>query len=103
MIAIILTYRFDDVKVMILFTFIFFFSYTVSAVRIFFRDSFFLPKQRRELFETSDLISNFGGILGLFTGFSLFSLAEIIYFIAKPLIQSFQKKPEDENQEVIET
>ncbi|KAL3273914.1 hypothetical protein HHI36_015341 [Cryptolaemus montrouzieri] len=69
-------------------------NYTVSAVRIFFRESYFLPKQRRELFETSDLISNFGGILGLFTGFSLFSLAEIIYFIAKPLIQSFQKKKE---------
>lgn len=79
-------------------------KYTVSAVRIFFRDSFFLPKQRRELFETSDLISNFGGILGLFTGFSLFSLAEIIYFVAKPLIQSFQKHPEANQQpQVVET
>ncbi|KAK9883366.1 hypothetical protein WA026_001539 [Henosepilachna vigintioctopunctata] len=77
-------------------------NYTVSAVRIFFRDSFFLPKQRRELYETSDLISNFGGILGLFTGFSLFSLAEIIYFIAKPLIQSFKKSEDVDDPETTE-
>lgn len=66
-------------------------DYQVSAVRIFFRDSYFLPRQKQELYETSDLISNFGGILGLFTGFSLFSLAEIIYFVAKPIILNIRR------------
>jgi amiloride-sensitive sodium channel len=37
--------------------------------------------ERKGLYGISDLISNFGGLLGLFTGFSLISLFEILYFL----------------------
>lgn len=37
--------------------------------------------ERKELYGVFDLISNFGGLLGLFTGFSLISAVEIIYFL----------------------
>ncbi|RZC37262.1 ASC domain containing protein, partial [Asbolus verrucosus] len=34
----------------------------------------FMILERNELYGVSDLISNFGGLLGLFTGFSLITL-----------------------------
>lgn len=67
--------------------FIVFFSFHASAIRVYFKKSYFLPLERSELYGLSDFISNVGGVLGLFIGFSLFSVAEIIYFIAiKPIV-----------------
>lgn len=41
----------------------------------------FIPSQRNELYGITDFIANCGGLLGLFTGFSLISLVEIFYFV----------------------
>ncbi|KAJ3647274.1 hypothetical protein Zmor_024797 [Zophobas morio] len=51
-----------------------------SVLQIYFKEEQFKTMERNELYGISDLISNFGGLLGLFTGFSLISLVEIIYF-----------------------
>ena len=42
-----------------------------------------------------DMVSNFGGILGLFTGISILSVAEIFFWIARSIIKkcSDWKKP----------
>ncbi|XP_068913456.1 pickpocket protein 28-like [Tenebrio molitor] len=53
-----------------------------SVLDIYFKEEQFMTKERHQLYGTSDLISNLGGLLGLFTGFSLISLAEIIYFLS---------------------
>lgn len=46
--------------------------------------------ERRELYGTIDLVANFGGLLGLFTGFSLLSLVEIAYFCSLRLFCNFR-------------
>ncbi|KAK9883368.1 hypothetical protein WA026_001541 [Henosepilachna vigintioctopunctata] len=66
-------------------------GYQASAVQIYFKTPFFLPNQRNELYGPTDFISNFGGIMGLFTGFSLFSIAEMIYFASVRLIENKRK------------
>lgn len=53
----------------------------------------FIPISRSELFSTTDLVANCGGILGLFMGFSLFSLAEIVYYCTlRPMALYFLKR-----------
>ncbi|RZC42105.1 ASC domain containing protein [Asbolus verrucosus] len=56
-------------------------DYSYSVLTIYFKVEHFRPMERCELYDLSDLISNFGGLLGLFTGFSVISLVEIIYFL----------------------
>ncbi|XP_063917674.1 pickpocket protein 28-like [Zophobas morio] len=51
-----------------------------SLMHIYFKDEQIRTLERNELYGTSDLISNLGGLLGLFTGFSLLSIIEILYF-----------------------
>lgn len=53
----------------------------VAKLSIFFKFDQFLTSQRNELYGPTDFLANFGGLLGLFTGFSLLSLVEIIYFL----------------------
>ncbi|XP_044256790.1 uncharacterized protein LOC123006401 [Tribolium madens] len=52
-----------------------------SIVSIFFKAEQFKTLERNELYGVCDLIANLGGLLGLFTGFSLITLVEIIYFL----------------------
>lgn len=49
-------------------------------ITAFLQSTEFIPITRSELFSITDLIANCGGILGLFMGFSLLSLAEIVYY-----------------------
>ncbi|XP_056641252.1 pickpocket protein 28-like [Diorhabda sublineata] len=57
-----------------------------STLLMYFKKSNVETKERRELYGFSDLISNFGGLIGLFTGFSILSLIEMIYFLTlRPL------------------
>ncbi|XP_057659148.1 pickpocket protein 28-like isoform X4 [Diorhabda carinulata] len=57
-----------------------------STLLLYFKKSNVETKERRELYGFSDLISNFGGLIGLFTGFSILSLIEMIYFLTlRPL------------------
>ncbi|KAL3273929.1 hypothetical protein HHI36_015354 [Cryptolaemus montrouzieri] len=64
--------------------------YYASGVKIFFKDNYFLPTSKDELYGTIDVISDCGGVLGLFIGFSLFSVGELIYFFSIRLIENYR-------------
>ncbi|XP_072397277.1 pickpocket protein 28-like [Diabrotica undecimpunctata] len=51
-----------------------------SVLMLYFDKSYVETKERNELYGFTDFVSNFGGLLGLFTGFSILSCIEIIYF-----------------------
>ncbi|XP_056634912.1 pickpocket protein 28-like [Diorhabda sublineata] len=53
----------------------------LSSFQIYFKGNQFVTMERNELFGITDFLANFGGLLGLFVGFSLLSLIEIIYFL----------------------
>ncbi|XP_055590905.1 pickpocket protein 28-like [Uranotaenia lowii] len=60
----------------------------LAHLQVFFKDSRLRPIERNELYGSTDLIANCGGLLGLFMGVSLLSLMEIMYFCAvRPLIK----------------
>ncbi|XP_054267290.1 pickpocket protein 28-like [Macrosteles quadrilineatus] len=53
----------------------------LSRVSIYFKESQFITSRRRELIGYADFLSQCGGLLGLFSGFSIMSLVEIIYYV----------------------
>nr|CAI5852112.1 unnamed protein product [Callosobruchus analis] len=53
----------------------------LSKLTIYFKSARFITSQRHELYGPTDFLANFGGLLGLFTGFSILSLMEAIYFL----------------------
>lgn len=57
-------------------------SFHYSILTLYFKKNQIETKERNELYGFSDFISNFGGLLGLFTGFSILSFTEIIYFLS---------------------
>ncbi|KAG5873242.1 hypothetical protein JTB14_009547 [Gonioctena quinquepunctata] len=61
-----------------------------SALTLYFKNNHFETKERNVLYGFSDFISNFGGLLGLFTGFSILSFMEIIYFFSLRLWGNYQ-------------
>lgn len=66
------------------------------GITMFFKHSAFIAVKRSELFDQTAFIANCGGILGLFLGVSVISLAEIFYFCTlKPLcgyLQALRKR-----------
>uniref|UniRef100_A0A6P7FZG4 Pickpocket protein 28-like n=1 Tax=Diabrotica virgifera virgifera TaxID=50390 RepID=A0A6P7FZG4_DIAVI len=56
-------------------------NHYVSKLILFFKSSQFITSERHELYGPTDFLANFGGLLGLFTGFSILSLMEAIYFL----------------------
>lgn len=54
----------------------------IAIVHIFFRESFFRGQNKGELVDLTDFLSKLGGLLGLFMGFSFFSVIELIYFMS---------------------
>ncbi|XP_075980850.1 pickpocket protein 28-like isoform X2 [Anticarsia gemmatalis] len=52
-----------------------------SRVMVFFKEAQFITSRRSELYGQTDFLANCGGLLGLFMGFSILSVAEIIYFL----------------------
>ncbi|KAK5641663.1 hypothetical protein RI129_010210 [Pyrocoelia pectoralis] len=66
-------------------------SYNLSRLRIYFKDMQFITSQRNELYGKTDFFANCGGLLGLFTGFSIISLAEIVYFVTLRFTCNFRK------------
>lgn len=52
----------------------------LTKLDIFFKDRQFVKLHRSELFGQTDFMANIGGLLGLFLGFSVLSLIEIVYF-----------------------
>ncbi|CAH1995080.1 unnamed protein product [Acanthoscelides obtectus] len=65
-------------------------SYLYARLTIFFKQESFLTSERNELYGPTDFLANFGGLLGLFTGFSFLSLAEIIYFLSVRICCNFR-------------
>ncbi|XP_062698800.1 pickpocket protein 28-like [Aedes albopictus] len=60
----------------------------LGTLSVFFKEPHFIAKARSEQYELTDLIANCGGLLGLFTGTSLLSLIEIVYFCSlRPLVK----------------
>ncbi|XP_068913457.1 pickpocket protein 28-like [Tenebrio molitor] len=53
----------------------------LSSLTVYFKFNHFITSERNELYGPTDFLANFGGLLGLFTGFSILSLMEIIYFL----------------------
>lgn len=54
----------------------------IAVVHIFFVDNAFRSYTKGELIGFTDFLSGCGGLLGLFMGFSVISLIEIIYFLS---------------------
>lgn len=57
------------------------FSAQLARLTIFFKDSQFITSKRSELYGPTEFLANCGGLLGLFMGFSILSLIEIIYYL----------------------
>ncbi|XP_063829494.1 pickpocket protein 28-like [Ostrinia nubilalis] len=51
-----------------------------ARVNVFFKEPQFMTSRRSELFGPTDFLANCGGLLGLFMGFSILSVVEILYF-----------------------
>ena len=70
----------------------FYFEPKLQFVRIYFDTPTFsrITKDRNVKF--SDMLASFGGTLGLFSGFSLISGAELLYFCGKVLFQLIIKR-----------
>jgi Amiloride-sensitive sodium channel len=54
--------------------------FSSTSIDIGFRESQFVALKRTHLFGKTELLANCGGLLGLFLGFSIMSIVEVIYF-----------------------
>ncbi|XP_029707777.2 pickpocket protein 28 [Aedes albopictus] len=74
----------------------------IALVYIFFSETYFRSFSKGELIGFTEFLSNVGGLLGLFMGFSLISLAEVIYFMTlRPLFAKRKEKADRTNQETV--
>ncbi|XP_055843606.1 pickpocket protein 28-like [Episyrphus balteatus] len=64
----------------------------ISQVRIHFKDHQFNGLKRSELYSTTDLIANCGGLLGLFMGVSILSMVEFVYFFTLRILTNWKNK-----------
>lgn len=55
-------------------------SELISQLSVIFREREFISSTRTELYSQTDFIANCGGLLSLFTGVSLLSIVEIVYY-----------------------
>ncbi|KOB70726.1 putative pickpocket [Operophtera brumata] len=63
-----------------------------ARVMIFFKEAQFITSRRSELYGQTDFLANCGGLLGLFMGFSILSVAEILYFLTLRLCCVYWRK-----------
>ncbi|XP_067636591.1 pickpocket protein 28-like [Eurosta solidaginis] len=62
----------------------------VAIVNIYFKDTTYRSEKNMDFVGATDFLSNIGGIIGLFFGFSFVSLAELIFYvILRPLRMLF--------------
>ncbi|XP_065076029.1 pickpocket protein 28 [Ochlerotatus camptorhynchus] len=72
----------------------------IALVYIFFSEMYFRSFTKGELIGFTDFLSNIGGLLGLFMGFSLISVAEVFYFVTlRPLFAKRKEIQHRTNQE----
>ncbi|KAB0792959.1 hypothetical protein PPYR_12579 [Photinus pyralis] len=63
----------------------------LSRLRVFFKDMQFMTSERNELYGQTEFWANCGGLVGLFTGFSLISFIEIVYFCSLRFICNLKR------------
>ncbi|XP_055843608.1 pickpocket protein 28-like isoform X2 [Episyrphus balteatus] len=61
----------------------------ISQISIHFNDHQFNGLKRSELYSTTDLIANCGGLLGLFMGVSILSMVEFVYFFTLRILTNW--------------
>uniref|UniRef100_A0A1I8M197 Amiloride-sensitive sodium channel n=1 Tax=Musca domestica TaxID=7370 RepID=A0A1I8M197_MUSDO len=66
----------------------------LSLLTIYFKNNQFIATKRSKLFSFYDLLSNCGGIGGLFIGFSLLSIAEVLFHFTMRLWANWKTKKE---------
>jgi hypothetical protein len=67
-------------------TCIFAFSHEIALLSIYFKSGHFLSVMRHEWHGVPDLLSKVGGYFSLFTGMSMVSIMELIYFLTIRII-----------------
>ncbi|XP_038222386.1 pickpocket protein 28-like [Zerene cesonia] len=71
-----------------------------ARVMIFFKEAQFITSRRSELYGQTDFLANCGGLLGLFMGFSILSVAEILYFLSLRLCCVVWRKQHSKREKV---
>ncbi|XP_034256170.1 pickpocket protein 28-like isoform X2 [Thrips palmi] len=66
-----------------------------SQLNVYFDTLQFVTSQRRELYGHTDFLANTGGLLGLFTGFSVISLVELFYYVSLRLWCDVKRRAEE--------
>ncbi|XP_017090672.2 pickpocket protein 28 [Drosophila bipectinata] len=62
----------------------------IAVINVYFRESVYYGNMKNAYVGLTEFLSNVGGVMGLFMGFSVISLAELLYFlILKPLVELF--------------
>ncbi|XP_025415309.1 pickpocket protein 28 [Sipha flava] len=69
-----------------------YFKKNMAVIHFFFEETQFTGFTKGELFGFTEFLSNTGGLLGLFMGFSFLSAIEVIYFISLRLWCAMSKK-----------
>ncbi|XP_017053597.1 pickpocket protein 28 [Drosophila ficusphila] len=65
-------------------------SENIAVINVYFRESVYFGNTKNAYVGLTEFLSNVGGVMGLFMGFSVISLAEILYFlILKPIVELF--------------
>ncbi|XP_017110495.2 pickpocket protein 28 [Drosophila elegans] len=65
-------------------------SENIAVINVYYRESVYHGNTKNAYVGLTEFLSNVGGVMGLFMGFSVISLAEIFYFlILKPLAELF--------------
>nr|XP_034834374.1 pickpocket protein 28-like [Maniola hyperantus] len=75
----------------------------VSQVVLYFKRPLFDIAKRSELYGTSDILASCGGLLGLFMGFSVINIVEILYFCSLRFCRRHQAdKSEHSNNQTVQ-
>ena len=69
----------------------------IAKVNIFLKEPFVKRYNREEKITTNTFIGTIGGLLGLFTGFSFISVAEIVYLLGSTTIGILHRAMEKKN------
>ncbi|XP_075209831.1 pickpocket protein 28-like isoform X2 [Lycorma delicatula] len=70
-------------------------SLHLSRINIYYKESQFLAKHRSELYGYGDFLGTCGGLMGLYCGFSILSLIEIIYYATIRLYNNMKENKID--------
>ncbi|XP_055910461.1 pickpocket protein 28-like [Eupeodes corollae] len=68
-------------------------SQNIAVVNMYFKENTFRSSYKQQFIGITDFLSNTGGLMGLFMGFSFISLAELVYFaFMRPFHRFFQQR-----------